>query len=106
MSLFENPGLTDSNFTINSSKIRSITTGRTRLPIPDLRNKLELETYQNHNNQSSVGVGMSIYAPDGEFKFKSCPKLKTLNVRAGAANGEVPILDNPELTFWILDIQE
>ena len=99
LSLFNNPGLTDSNFTVSSSKIRSITTGRTRLPIPDLRNKLELETYQNRDSRSSVGVGMSIYASDGEFKFKSCPKLRNLTLRSGATNGEAPILDNPELTF-------
>ena len=99
LSLFNNTGLSTSNFSVTSSKIRTITVGRTRLPIPDLRNKLELETYQNRDSLSSVGVGMSIYAPDGEFKFLSCPNLRTLNIRSGNANGEVPIFNNPELSF-------
>lgn len=99
VSVYGNTGLSTSNFSINSPKIKTVRIGGTRLPIPDMRNKLQLTNFEMGQHNAGVGAGTSIYNPDGEFKFNNCPLLNTLSLISSNANGKLPIFVNPELKY-------
>ena len=94
-----NSGLTTSLFTINSSKIKIVNIEGTRLPIPDLRNKTQLQIFTCRGSSSPVGVGMSIYNSNGDFKFNGCTSLKQLIMSDSGVTGEFPIFENEELEY-------
>ena len=66
----------------------------TNLPIPDLRNKTLLETFQGTYMRSSGGL----FEGDS-YKFNNCTALSTLNLYSTSIGGRFPRFTNPNLTY-------
>ena len=100
LTLYNNTGLSNSTFNITSSSIETINIGATRLPIPDLRNKLNLRSFSYSYNRLS-GIGASIIVDDGsnDFKLKGCPSLKSFRAYSTYLNGRLP-----KFEYELLDI--
>ena len=99
LDLYNNSGLSDSSFTIDSSFIESINIGLTLLPIPDLRNKLNIKQFSYGYNRLT-GIGSSVIADDGSgsFKLSGCPKLETIGAYGSGLNGILPKFENENLS--------
>lgn len=100
LGLYGNTGLSTSTFNITSSSIETINIGGTRLPIPDLRNKLNLRSF-SYNYSRLTGIGSSIIANDGsnDFKLKGCISLESFAAYGSNLNGTLPKFENELLNY-------
>lgn len=100
LDLYGNNGLSDSSFTINSSFIENINIGATLLPIPDLRNKLNIKQFlYSYNNLT--GIGSSVITDDGtgSFKLSGCLELEQIRAYGSRLNGILPKFENEKLSY-------
>ena len=78
--LSRNFHLTDESFSIASPEINMVKISFTNLPIPDLSNKGELQTFEANHSRN---VGHIAYVNESNnpiYKFNNCDKLRTIHI--------------------------
>ena len=76
--------LSDSSFSLDSTQIRYIDIGATRVAIPDLRNRVNFQTLESYYNQTNNsfydGKNSSNWetASEAEYKFAGCGSLNRI----------------------------
>lgn len=95
LNLISNNFASSSNFSVNSSKIRTVNVSATRINIMDMRNKQELQTY-SATQVSQLPEAHSLYVSsnptDSDYKFINCIKLTTLDLSNSTYTGFFPKL--------------
>ena len=78
--LSRNYHLTDESFSIASPEINMVKISFTNLPIPDLRNKSELQTFEANHSRNVGHIAYEDESGNKIYKFNNCDKLRTIHI--------------------------
>ena len=78
--LSRNYHLTDESFSIASPVINMVKISFTNLPIPDLSNKAELQTFEANHSRNVGHIAYENESGNKIYKFNNCDKLRTIHI--------------------------
>jgi len=103
--LYGNYYLTDNTFSLSSNNLTYVNIGATHLPIPDLKLKPSLSTFDGNYTWNAGLTENSMFTStdgsDASYKFSGCSNLQTLTLYASAVRGFIPKFSGNTKLSWM-----